>query len=149
MAGFTATARAGGQLSRKPQSYGLVIEIYGFAWCTSEPKTHSCQLQKEGEMPSFLMEVEFSSDNILQQIMLHEQRFSGQLFGAFTCSIRSCAEHFVTPVNYRVPILFHIYMQAVFALKSWWVYIWILQTFSLPIEVGHSAVNVSQVCCVI
>lgn len=64
MAGFTATVTAGGQLSREAQGYGLVTEIYGLTRCTSEPRTDSCQFQKEGGMPSFLMEVEFSSDNI-------------------------------------------------------------------------------------
>lgn len=141
MAGFTATVRAGSQLSREAQGYGLVTEIYGLMWCTSEPKTDSCQLQKEGEMPSFLMEVEFSSYNILQEIMMHEQRFSGQLSGAVICSFRSCAEHFVTLVNYWVPIVFHVYMQAAFAVKSWWVYIWTVQTFSFPSEVRRSPVT--------
>lgn len=44
--------------------------------------------------------------------------------GAVTCSFGCYAEHFFTLVNFWVPIVFHVYMQAVFALKSWWVYTW-------------------------
>jgi len=69
-------------------------------------------------MSSFPMQVEFSFDNIFQEIMMHEQRFSRQVSGAVTCSSGSCAEHFVALVNYRVPLVFHVYRQALFALKS-------------------------------
>lgn len=66
MAGYIATEKAPSQKSRQAVGCGLVTETYHLLYAKDalfnallKQGTNHCQMQNEGEMLSFLMEVDF------------------------------------------------------------------------------------------
>lgn len=68
MTKFTATVRAGGQLSTEAWDYRLVTEIYGLNMMYLWTKNRWLPIAKGSEKPFFLIEAKFFSGNIFARI---------------------------------------------------------------------------------